>query len=91
MDSLKLNLEFTKLQKAVENYNKIINSINMKIKDNLHIISKYEAKTKNINNILENDLSYLYIISLKCNNEFLESLVKESENNESESRNIKSI
>lgn len=91
MDFSKLNLEFANMQKTVESYNKIVASINMKIKDNLRIISKYETKIKNTKNKMEKDLAHLYITSLKCNNEFLESLVRESDNNESESRNIKTI
>ena len=47
MDFSKLNLEFANMQKTVEDYNKIITLINMRIKDNLRTVSKYETKMKN--------------------------------------------
>lgn len=77
MDFSKLNLEFANMQKSIEDYNKMVISINLKIKDNLKSISKYETKMKNTKNKFEKDLIHLYITSLKCETEFLESLVKE--------------
>ena len=74
MDFSKLNLEFANMQKTVEDYNKIITLINMRIKDNLRTVSKYETKMKNTKNKLEKDLAHLYITSIKCETEFLESL-----------------
>ena len=49
MDFSKLNLEFANMQKTVEDYNKIITLINMRIKDNLRTVSKYERKIQKIN------------------------------------------
>lgn len=63
MDFSKLNLEFANMQKTVEDYNKIITLINMRIKDNLRTVSKYETKMKNTKNKLEKDLAHLYITS----------------------------
>ncbi len=91
MDFTKLNLEFANMQKTVEDYNKMSSSINARIKDNLRIISKYETKIKNTKNKLEKDLGRLYITSIKCENEFLESLVKEEKSDERESGNTKSV
>lgn len=91
MDFSKLNLEFANMQKTVEDYNKIITLINMRIKDNLRTVSKYETKMKNTKNKLEKDLSHLYITSIKCETEFLESLVKEEKTNERESGNTKNV
>ena len=76
MDFSKLNLEFANMQKTVEDYNKIITLINMR---------------KNTKNKLEKDLAHLYITSIKCETEFLESLVKEDKNNERESGNTKNV
>ena len=91
MDFSKLNLEFANMQKTVEDYNKIITLINMRIKDNLRTVSKYETKMKNTKNKLEKDLAHLYITSIKCETEFLESLVKEDKTNERESGNTKNV
>lgn len=91
MDFTKLNLEFANMQKTVEDYNKMSSSINARIKDNLRIISKYETKIKNTKNKLEKDLGRLYITSIKCETEFLESLVKEEKSDERESGNTKSV
>lgn len=91
MDFTKLNLEFANMQKTVEDYNKMSSSINARIKDNLRIISKYETKIKNTKNKLEKDLGRLYITSIKCENEFLESLVKEEKSDERESGNTKNV
>ncbi len=91
MDFSKLNLEFANMQKTVEDYNKIIVSINTKIKDNLRTISKYETKIKKTKNKLEKEMAHLYITSIKCETEFLESLVKEEKTNERESGNIKNV
>ena len=90
MDFSKLNLEFANMQKTVEDYNKMITLINARIKDNLRTVSKYETKMKNKKNKLEKDLAHLYITSIKCETEFLESLVKEK-NNERESGNTKNV
>ena len=81
MDFSKLNLEFANMQKTVEDYNKMITLINARIKDNLRTVSKYETKMKNTKNKLEKGLAHLYITSIKCETEFLESLVKEEKTN----------
>ena len=91
MDFSKLNLEFANMQKTVEDYNKIITLINMRIKDNLRTVSKYETKMKNTKNKLEKDLAHLYITSIKCENEFLQDLIKEEKENVQEPGNTKSI
>ena len=46
---------------------------------------------KNTKNKLEKDLAHLYITSIKCETEFLESLVKEEKTNERESGNTKNV
>jgi light-regulated signal transduction histidine kinase (bacteriophytochrome) len=91
MDFSKLNVEFANMQKSVEDYNKMINLINIRIKDNLRNISKFETKMKNTKNKLEKDLAHLYITSVKCETEFLESLVKEEKTNERESTTTKTV
>lgn len=91
MDFTKLNVEFVNMQKTVEDYNKMIISINLRIRDNLKSISKFETKMKNTKNKLEKDLAHLYITSVKCEIEFLESLVKEEKTNERETGNIKTV
>ncbi|MCI8346435.1 MAG: hypothetical protein HFJ12_00615 [Bacilli bacterium] len=79
MDFSKLNVEFSNMQKTVTKYTEIIVLVNLKVKDNLKSISKYETKMKNTKNKIEKDIAHLYITMLKCENEFLESLVKEQE------------
>ena len=79
MDFSKLNVEFSNMQKTVTKYTEIIVLVNLKVKDNLKSISKYETKMKNTKNKIEKDIDHLYITMLKCENEFLESLVKEQE------------
>lgn len=91
MDFSKLNLEFANMQKSVDDYNKMIISINLRIKDNLRSIGKYETKIKNTKNKLEKDLARLYITSVKCETEFLEMLIKENKTNEQESNNAKTV
>lgn len=91
MDFSKLNLEFANMQKSVDDYNKMIISIKLRIKDNLRSISKFETKMKNTKNKLEKDLAHLYITSVKCETEFLESLIKEDISNERESGNTKTV
>ena len=77
MDFSKLNVEFSNMQKTVTKYTEIIVLVNLKVKDNLKSISKYETKMKNTKNKIEKDMAHLYISILKSENEFLENLVKE--------------
>ena len=91
MDFTKLNLEFANMQETVKDYNKMIVRINFRIKENLKSISRFETKMKNTKNKLEKDLAHLYITSIKCENEFLQDLIKEEKENVQESGNTKSI
>lgn len=91
MDFTKLNLEFANMQDTVKEYNKIVIKINCRIKENLKSISRFETKMKNTKNKLEKDLAHLYITSIKCENEFLQELVKEDKANVQESGNTKSV
>lgn len=77
MDFTKLNLEFSNMQNTIKKYNEIINSINLKIKDNLRNINKYENKLKNTKNKIEKDMFHLYITILKNENEYIGQLIKE--------------
>lgn len=77
MDFTKLNLEFSNMQNTIKKYNDIVNSINLRIKDNLKNINKYETKLKNTKNNIERDMLNLYITILKNENEFNDKLVKE--------------
>lgn len=84
MDFSKLNIEFSNMQKTVTKYTEIVAKINNKIKDNLRIINKYKTKDKNIKDNFEKELSHLYIISLEKENKFLESIIKDEEENKNE-------
>lgn len=77
MDFTKLNLEFSNMQNTIKKYNDIVNSINLKIKDNLKNINKYENKIKNTKNKIENDMLNLYITILKNENEYFENILNE--------------
>lgn len=77
MDFTKLNLEFSNMQNTIKKYNDIVNSINLRIKDNLKNINKYETKLKNTKNKIEKDMFHLYISVLKNENENFENLLNE--------------
>ena len=92
MDFAKLNFEFTNMQNVVKDYNRIINLVNFRLKDNLRNVSKLETKIKNTKNKLEKDLLRLYITSVKCENEFLENLIiKEKVSNVQENINNNTV
>ncbi|MBR1376690.1 MAG: hypothetical protein IJ565_02635 [Bacilli bacterium] len=91
MDFSKLNLEFANMQTTISKYNKIISSINIKIKENIKNINKYETKIKNTKDKLEKELVHIYVASMKKENEFLDSLIKEAQMDEREKGNIKSV
>ena len=79
MDFSKLNIEFSNIQKTVSKYTEIVLKINNKMKENLKVMSKYETKIKNTKDNFEKELSHLYIISLKNENRFLESIINNEE------------
>ena len=90
MDFSKLNLEFANMQETIKNYNKIILRINWRIKDNIRSISKMETKVKGNKDKLIKYLANVYIESIKCENDFLNDLIKGDENN-GKSGNTKSV
>lgn len=77
MNFTKLNLEFSNMQNTIKKYNDIVNSINLRIKDNLKNINKYETKLKNTKNKIERDMLNLYISVLKSENEGFENILNE--------------
>ena len=90
MDFSKLNLEFANMQETIKNYNKIILRINCRIIDNIRSISKMETKVKGNKDKLIKYLANVYIESIKCENDFLNDLIKGDEN-DGKSGNTKSV
>lgn len=90
MDFSKLNLEFANMQETIKNYNKIILRINCRIKDNIRSISKMKTKVKGNKDKLIKYLANVYIESIKCENDFLNDLIKGDEN-DGKSGNTKSV
>lgn len=90
MDFSKLNLEFANMQETIKDYNKIILRINYRIKDNIRSISKMETKVKGNKDKLIKYLANVYIESIKCENDFLNDLIKGDEN-DGKSGNTKSV
>lgn len=90
MDFSKLNLEFANMQETIKDYNKIILRINCRIKDNIRSISKMETKVKGNKDKLIKYLANIYIESIKCENDFLNDLIKGDEN-DGKSGNTKSV
>ena len=91
MDFTKLNVEFANIQNTITKYNSLLSEIKNKIRNNSRDISKYETRIKNTKNNLEKESYKTLVISLKNETYFLESLVKEEENNERESGNTKTV
>ena len=79
MDFSKLNVEFANMQSTIQEYNKLVNLINNKIKNNDKEISKYETKIKNSKNILEKDSFKFMVDTMKQENVFLKLLVREEQ------------
>ena len=77
MDFTKLNVEFANMQTTIFKYNKIVNLIETRIKNNAKSINKYESKNKKSNDI-EKELDVLYINLLKHENDFLNSLINDN-------------
>ena len=90
MDFTKLNIEFANMQNTINKYNSLINEIKNRIKNNSKDISKFETKIKNTKNSLEKESYKFFVIALKNENLFLESIIKEEQNN-GESGNTKTI
>lgn len=91
MDFTKLNVEFANMQNTITKYNNLLFEIKNRIKNNVRDISKYETKIKNTKNALEKESYKILVISLKNETIFLESLIKEEENNERESGTTKTV
>ena len=91
MDFTKLNIEFANMQKTITKYNDLVSEIKNRIKNNSRDISKYENRIKNTKTNLEKESLKMLIIPLKNETIFLESIIKEKDNNEQESRTIKTI
>ena len=91
MDFTKLNVEFANMQNTITKYNSLLSEIKNKIRNNSRDISKYETRITNTKNNLEKESYKTLVISLKNETLFLESLVKEEENNERESGNTKTV
>ena len=91
MDFSKLNLEFANMQETIKNYNKIIIRINCRIKDNIRSISKMETKVKGNKDKLIKYLANVYIESIKCENDFLNDLIKGDENDGKSGEEIKQL
>ena len=77
MDFTKLNVEFANMQTTIVKYNNIVNLVEVRIKNNMKIINKYETKNKKTNDI-EKELDTLYIKLLKHENVFLNSLIRDN-------------
>ena len=78
MDFSKLSIEFSNLQNTISKYNNIVVSINNKIRENIKNINKNEAKLQKVKTIIEKEIINLYISVLKNENEYLQSLINES-------------
>ena len=78
------------MQETIKNYNKIILRINCRIKDNIRSIGKMETKVKGNKDKLIKYLANVYIESIKCENDFLNDLIKGDEN-DGKSGNTKSV
>ena len=91
MDFTKLNIEFANMQETIKEYNKIILRINSRIKENIRSINKMETKIKGNKDKIIKYLANIYIESIKCENDFLEDLIKEEKTNGNESGNTKTI
>ena len=91
MDFTKLNVEFANMQNTITKYNDLVSEIKNRIKNNLRDISKYETRIKNTKSNLEKESLKMLVISLKNETTFLESLIKEEENNERESVTTKTV
>ena len=91
MDFTKLNIEFANMQETIKEYNKIILRINFRIKENIRSINKMETKIKGNKDKIIKYLANIYIESIKCENDFLEDLIKEEKPNGNESGNTKTI
>lgn len=76
MDFTKLNTEFANMQTTIIKYHNVVSKIELKIRNNLKLISKYETKGKKLNNV-EKELDNLYIKLLKYENDFLKTLITE--------------
>ena len=90
MDFTKLNVEFANMQNTITKYNCVLTEIKNRIKNNLRDISKFETKIKNTKNIIEKESYKILVIALKNETSFLESIIKEEQNN-GESGNTKTI
>ena len=91
MDFTKLNVEFANMQNTITKYNDLVSEIKNRIKNNSRDISKFETKIKNTKNSIEKESYKMIVISLKNETSFLESIIKEEENNERESGTTKTI
>lgn len=91
MDFTKLNVEFANMQNTITKYNNLVVEIKNRIKNNLRDINKYETRIKNTKNNLEKESYKMLVIALKNETSFLENIIKEEENNERETGNIKSV
>ena len=80
MDFTKLNNEFANMQTIIVKYHNIVNLIEIRIKNNLKQISKYESKNKKLTDI-EKELDILYIKLLKNENNFLTTLINDDKLN----------
>lgn len=78
MDFSKLSIEFSNLQNTISKYNNIVVSINKKIRENIKNINKNEAKLQKVKTIIEKEIINLYILVLKNENDYLQSLINES-------------
>ncbi len=90
MDFTKLNVEFANMQNTINKYNVLLIEIKNRIRNNSRDISKFETRIKNTKNSIEKESYKMIVISLKNETSFLESIIKEDENN-GESGNTKTI
>ena len=90
MDFTKLNVEFANMQNTINKYNFLLIEIKNRIRNNSRDISKFETRIKNTKNSIEKESYKMIVISLKNETSFLESIIKEDENN-GESGNTKTI
>jgi len=90
MDFTKLNVEFANMQNTINKYNGLLTEIKNRIRNNSRDISKFETRIKNTKNSLEKESYKILVIALKNETSFLESIIKEEQNN-GEPGNTKTI
>lgn len=84
MDFTKLNLEFENMQNKIIKLEAINLAINIRIKENIKLINKYETKVKNEKNEFISHLANVVVVNAKVENEFLRGLLELEEGKKDE-------